>query len=58
METFLRLFIISHIADMGFILYRPAAARRKKNREKEARAGRRTASQEARQAPQESAEAA
>ena len=69
METFLRLFIIADIAYMVFMLSRPAAARRASSQGRnpeagagrrqgqQARACRRTAAQEARQAPQESAEA-
>lgn len=52
METFLRLFIIADIAYMVFMLSRPAAARRKMQREKERQGAERQAKAEARKQEQ------
>lgn len=57
METFLRLFIIADIAYMVFMLSRPAAARRKMQREKERQAAERQAKAEARKQEQAAAKA-
>lgn len=57
METFLRLFIIADIAYMVFMLSRPAAARRKMQREKERQAAERQAKAETRKQEQAAAKA-